>query len=217
MALAEAHLAAAILAGGLARRYGGAPKGLLRLPDGTTILSRAASALRGAGIKRLLLLANDPGPYEHLGLPIAADDRPGCGPLGGMVTALRYWNGQARGVLFLPCDLPSITAAEVSRLASAFDPAGSTLAAARTGERWHPLCSVVHIGKRAMLEEALEHGERSVWRLWERLGAKSVPFAADAPFFNVNAPEDLSEWIRRTTTGPGSPAHGDGLDRMRSA
>lgn len=208
------NLAAAILTGGQAKRYGGTPKGLLRLPDGTTILSRTVNALRNTGLNRILLVANDQTPYRDLGLPMSADDRPGCGPLGGVVTALRYWSGQAQGVLFLPCDLPSITAVEVSLLASAYDPAGATLVAARNGDRWHPLCSVVHIGRAAMLEEALERGERSVWRLWEQLGAKPVTFADDTPFFNVNTPEDLAQWTRRTV---GSVAHGDGLDRMRGA
>jgi molybdopterin-guanine dinucleotide biosynthesis protein A len=212
------RLAATILTGGSASRYGGAPKGLLRLPDGTTILSRAVVALRNAGIHRVLLAANDHTPYRDLGLPMAADDRPGCGPLGGIVTALRYWAGQADGVLFLPCDLPALTDREVEALAAAFNPPRAPLAAARTTDgRWHPLCSVVHVGKAAILADALEHGERSVWRLWEQLGAKPVRFADDAPFFNVNTPEDLADWVRRTAPGIGSTAHGDGLDRMRGA
>lgn len=213
----ETRLAAAILTGGLASRYGGAPKGFLRMPDGTTILSRTVEALRSAGLNQILLVANNPTPYLDFGLPIAPDDRPGCGPLGGIVTALRYWAGQADGVLFLPCDMPAVTAAEVTALTAAFDPPKVTLAAARAGDRWHPLCSVVHVGKAAMLIEALERGERSVWRLWERLGATAVPFPVDTPFFNVNTPADLDEWVRRTTCGSGSSANGDGLDHLRGA
>jgi molybdopterin-guanine dinucleotide biosynthesis protein A len=212
----DARLAAAILTGGLASRYGGASKGLLRLPDGTTILSRAVAALRNAGLHRILLVANDQAPYRDLGLAMTSDDQPGCGPLGGIVTALRYWAGQAEGVLFLPCDLPALTASEVAALAAAFDPPRIPLAAARTADgRWHPLCSVVHVERVATLTEALERGERSVWRLWEQLGAAPVPFTSDAPFYNVNTPDDLAEWVRRTTPGAGSVAHGDHLGRVR--
>jgi molybdenum cofactor guanylyltransferase len=209
-------LAAAILTGGRASRFGGAPKGLLSLPDGTTILSRAVTSLRSAGLHRILLVANDQAPYRHLGLPMAADDQPGCGPLGGIVTALRCWAGQADGVLFLPCDLPGLTAREVKDLAAAFDPPRTLLAAARTANgQWHPLCSVVHVDRAATLTEALKRGERSVWRLWEQLGAKPVSFDDDVPFLNVNTPEDLAEWVRRTAPGTGSTAHGDNLDRVR--
>jgi molybdenum cofactor guanylyltransferase len=212
------RLAAAILTGGLARRYGGVPKGLRSLPDGTTILSRTVTALQTAGLNRILLVANDQAPYRDLGLPMAYDDRPGCGPLGGIVTALRYWTGQADGVLFLPCDLPALTATEVAVLAAAFDPPRAPLVAARIADgRWQPLCSVVQVGMLATLTAALERGERSVWRLWEQLGAEPVPFADDAPFFNVNTPEDLAQWVQQTAPGAESATHGDDLDSVRGA
>jgi len=76
-----------ILAGGEARRYGGAAKGLERV-GGRRIIDRVAQVLAVAA-DDLLLVANDPDAAAWLpGVPVAADLRPGNGSLGGIHAAL---------------------------------------------------------------------------------------------------------------------------------
>jgi molybdopterin-guanine dinucleotide biosynthesis protein A len=67
---------------------------------------------------------------------------------------------------------------------------------------WQPLCSVVHNGILADVRAALDAGQLGVQRLWRRLGAVSVRFANDGPFFNVNTPEDMARWREIRGQGP---------------
>jgi len=188
----------ALLAGGRAERYGGRPKGLLRRPDGTTLAEHLLGAAAAAGLERRIVVTNDPDAYRPLGHALVRDLRPGCGPLGGIEAALEHFSGSCEGVLFLPCDLPGFSAREAAALRDAFAARKARLVVARTADfSWHPLCSVVHIGLRRAVGEALDRGARAVGRLWRDLGAEPVDFPDAAPFFNVNAPEDLEAWRRQ--------------------
>lgn len=150
-------IAAAILAGGRATRYGGVAKGLLQLPNGESIIARLVRIIGSAGVTEIVICADDPStplgtspaPYEHLGLPIIPDHagftKPApIGPLGGIAAALRHFGGRADGVLILPCDMPAITEREIRALMEAFGgprptspeaPTSSVIAPSPRGER----------------------------------------------------------------------------------
>jgi len=113
---------AAILAGGQARRFGGQDKSALVI-DGRTIRDRQ--------IAELWRVTNEI-------LVITKDIVPGCGPLGGLHTALR----EARGdrVFVAACDMPFLDAAFVEHL---LDLAGEAdVVVPRTERGYHPLCAV---------------------------------------------------------------------------
>lgn len=202
-------IGAAILAGGRATRYGGGHKGLLRLPDGRTIVERLNDEVAHAGIDAIAIMANEAEPYRDCGCPIVADLRPGMGPLCGIEAALDYFaRGEREAVLFLPCDLPGIGATEISALKAAFEKAcvesKTPIVAARTiepaaeksgGFLWEPLCSIVHNGWLDEIRRAIDAGERNVGRLWRRLGAIAVDFNDPRPFMNINTPEDWEHWL----------------------
>src|SRR5438132_56454 len=96
---------AAILAGGQSRRMG-ANKALLRVrPGGPTLIEIVVGRLRKGGFEApLLVVANGESDYAFLGLPVATDDVPGAGPLGGILTALSH-SAYPR-VLVVACDMP---------------------------------------------------------------------------------------------------------------
>jgi molybdopterin-guanine dinucleotide biosynthesis protein A len=96
-----------LLAGGAARRFGGAPKGLARL-GGVRIADRALLA-RAAVTREQVVVANDPSADEWFpGRRVIGDDDPGLGPLGGLATALRAAEGAS--VLVVAWDMPFVTA-----------------------------------------------------------------------------------------------------------
>lgn len=191
-------MAAAILSGGKASRYGGRPKGLLEIAPGLTILEHEVCELRTAGLADIILLSNHPEPYLHLGLPVVPDLHPGLGPLSGIEAALSHYTDRFAATLILPCDLPAITSLELTRLRDSFLTGNAPLALAVTGGFfWQSLCSVVHNALLPSLRAEMGRGERSVGRLWRRWGAMEVHFEDPAPFFNVNTPEDLAEWLAR--------------------
>ncbi len=200
------RLLAAILAGGAASRYGGRPKGLLEIAPGLTIIENEIRQLRRAGLGEIVIVANDAQPYSELGLQVIPDLRSGCGPLAGIEAALSHSARRFEATLFLPCDLPGITAKEISRLCTAFANAQARIAVCTTGPcSVQPLCTVVQNGLLPEIAAALDRGERSPRRLWHHLGALQVSFADAAPFHNVNEPADLAAWLAgRENPGAGN-------------
>lgn len=188
----------AILAGGRSSRLGDIPKGALRAPDGSTILGRLLVAAEGAGLRDIVVVANDPGPYREAGRPVVPDLRPGHGPLSGVETALRHFGGVREAVLLLPCDLPGITSREITRLLDAWAARSAPILVAETAPGgWHPLCAIVHNELSPAVSAALDRGHLKVLRLWRDLGAAAVPFDDPAPFFDVDTMEDWTLWCAR--------------------
>jgi molybdopterin-guanine dinucleotide biosynthesis protein A len=195
--LAEPQIAAAILAGGKATRYGGTHKGLRRLPDGATIVERLLRAVRAAGIGDVVICANEVEAYGSLGLPVIPDETRDVGPLGGIEAALLHFKQRFDGILILPCDLPALTEREPSELLSSFsrDQRKVHFAVVEGGKE-EPLVAVVPPTVLDHVREALACGDRRVGRLWGKLRAVRVPFPSAAPFLNVNCPEDLERAIK---------------------
>jgi molybdopterin-guanine dinucleotide biosynthesis protein A len=131
---------AAILAGGLASRFGGSDKGAL-LVDGRTIFDRQVAELSlltdDVLVVRATDAARDGGMLRNA--PRAVADRvPGCGPLGGLHAALVEARGDT--VFVVACDMPYVTApfiAYLFSLASEVD-----IVVPQTERGYHPLCAV---------------------------------------------------------------------------
>lgn len=105
-------LAAAIVAGGQARRFGGRDKSRL-LIDGRSIIVRQLDVLQRI-TPSVFIVANDAARFADLSLPVHPDALPGTGSLGGLYTALL--TAAAPRVLVVACDLPFLDSAVLSRL-----------------------------------------------------------------------------------------------------
>src|SRR5262249_26013461 len=99
-----------VLAGGRSLRMG-RDKALLLYP-GTTLVEHIAGAVLAAAGS--VSIVGDPARYGFLGYPVHPDQLPGCGPLGGLYTALNVsttdWN------LVVACDMPGISSATLRSL-----------------------------------------------------------------------------------------------------
>jgi molybdopterin-guanine dinucleotide biosynthesis protein A len=104
----------AILAGGVGRRLGGVAKGLIRIGN-QTVIERTLEQLPARAAT--LLIANAPGPYAFLGLPIVGDIEPGRGAPGGVVTALAA--SATPWTLVVACDMPGVTREAMEALLAA--------------------------------------------------------------------------------------------------
>lgn len=80
--------------------------------DGVALVARVAAALRKAGIDDIVVVGGDRQRQALLGLCHVADQDPGSGPLGGIISALEALDAEI--VVILSCDLvsPSETAIE---------------------------------------------------------------------------------------------------------
>jgi molybdopterin-guanine dinucleotide biosynthesis protein A len=151
-----------ILAGGESSRMG-VDKGLLEIAGEPMILRAAQLVESVAGAQPVVV--GTPEKYRDLGLRAIADDWPGCGPLGGIATALRAsdadWN------LVVACDLPYLTREWLEYLLQrardsaeeAVVPMNLTPENKRGAE---PLCAMYHKGCEPTLRRALERGVRKV-------------------------------------------------------
>ena len=196
-----------ILAGGLARRMGGADKIKIRIGD-ATILERALERLQPQ-CARLIINANDTPRFATAGLPVVADgvqDFPG--PLAGILAALDFATAHMPDIAWLvsaPGDCPFLPRDLVPRLHHARHAAGAALACAASDGRQHPVIALWPVALREDLRRALvEEGVRKVGD-WSARYARAVaewPVAPVDPFFNVNTPDDVAEAERLAALYP---------------
>jgi molybdopterin-guanine dinucleotide biosynthesis protein A len=188
-------VAGAILAGGGATRFGGAPKGLALL-DGERIADRLARLLHGTLGAPPVLIANAPDAATwQLGLRIERDVRPGAGALGGILSALVH---APAPVVVLAWDMPYVTAALVRRLAEGLERAAVVIPASDGRRGLEPLCAAYGPACRAPIEAAIARGDLRAIAFHQDVTVDVVPLEEVAEygdparlFFNVNTTADL--------------------------
>lgn len=183
-------VAAAILAGGQARRFGGRDKSRLVI-DGRTIIVRQLDVLQRVA-SQLFIVAPDAGRYGDLGVPVYPDVIPASGPMGGLATALE--RAQAPRVLVLACDLPFLEVPLLAALAEAAQDGDG--AWARSARGVEPLVACYRRSARGVVRGAILAGRlgltdlRAVLRL-RTVDVESVaPARGDRLLANVNTPAD---------------------------
>jgi len=128
-----------------------------------------------------------------------ADEFPGLGPLAGIEAALRVteadWN------LLVACDMPALNPSLLGELFAACTECNPDEAGHPDGAlpqyadgRVEPLCAVYHRRCHASIRAALESGVRKVTDALQALEIRYVRVASDAPFANLNTPEDLRKY-----------------------
>ena len=157
---------------------------------GTTLVENLARAVQDAAGS--VALIGEPGRYRSLGHPVYPDKFPGCGPLGGVYTALSVsttdWN------LIVACDMPGISA-DVLRtlLRSAAESGKSCIVATGTSGEVEPLCAVYHRGCLPVLARAIEEKRFKMKDLVAELDAMATLVDASA-LANVNTPAEWAEF-----------------------
>ena len=184
-----------ILAGGNARRLGGIAKGAIEVGKGVSIVEQLIKELAQAGIDNIVIAADDSKPYQDCGVKVISDIRVGIGPIGGIESGLAHFAGQSDAVMFVPCDMPNITAKEISALKKAFIETGAPVVFAETaGFFWHPLCAVVHNDLKEEISSAIDSGQRKIRDVWQQVKAVRVQFADETAFLNINSLADVNRW-----------------------
>lgn len=198
------HVTGVVLAGGRARRMGGANKAMLPAgPDSTTtILARILEVFDGRFADCLLVAAApDPGdteqqaaPYAGPGVRVVRDRFAGCGPLGGLHAALGAVSTSFAFVC--GCDMPSLSGRLIDSMVERARP-GRLLVPVVAG-RPEPLHALYPQSCLPEAERALRDGIRMMLDFFQRVPVDYLPeseFAgiegADKSFDNINTPEDL--------------------------
>ena len=164
------------------------------LIDGEPLWQRQLATLRALDPAELFISGRSDGPYAGAGVPVVADESPGRGPLGGLVTALRRM--QCERLLVLAIDLPAMTPAFLASLI-AESARTSCGVVPETGAGLEPLAAFYPRACLPLAEESLAHADRSMQRFVRLAHAqglltfRSISAAEEPLFCNVNAPSDL--------------------------
>lgn len=193
------NVAAALLAGGEARRLGGVFKPGLRVGD-RTILDRQIAALHDAGVRETVIVGGDH-PDRVAGVHYVADAARG-GALGGLYSALLV--ATAPIVVVFAGDMPFVTAPLVRRLAAIGD---ADAVVARVDGRWHPLCAAYRRGVAAQLKQRLDRGALRLTDALEDMRVRELDARDLAELdsttmllMNVNTPDDYAAAERHART-----------------
>ena len=182
--------------------------------NGEPLWQRQLAVLRATNPAELFISGKCDGPYADCGVEILADEIPGCGPLGGIATALRRC--ACERLLVLAVDMPAMTAEflrflleESQRTGMGIVPSAATHGRGRprippsTGDdqqaHLEPLAAIYPRAALAIADECLRTGDRKLETFVRKLEAKRLvsvlPVAArqSVLFANWNAPSDLSQ------------------------
>lgn len=196
----------AVLAGGAASRYGGAPKGLV-IVGGRRILDRVVDTVRAVTGAPPLLIANAPDAVSwRPDLETIPDARPGLGSLGGIYTAVTAVAGP---VLCLAWDMPFVSELLLQRLVDDFAAGGyDAFLPESAGPRGlEPLCAVYGSACGPAIARRLDRGDLKAISFHDdvRVGILSLAEVRkygepEQLFFNVNTPDDLNQAEARSRT-----------------
>jgi molybdenum cofactor guanylyltransferase len=190
---AGAAIAAAVIAGGPARRMGGVAKAGL-VVDGESIAALQVRVLRRV-FERVVVVANEPGPWAELPVELVHDRHAGVGPLAGLHAALVSTEGQ-QGVVCVAGDMPFVSEPLLRLLRDRAPEADAVVP--RVAGRAEPLLARYARRCRAAVEAQLAAGERAVHMLLDHLAVSWLDEddlrAVDPELralTNVNTPDDL--------------------------
>lgn len=182
-----------LVAGGRARRMGGVPKALLRI-DGEPIAHRTIRLLR-ATFAEVLVIANDPAPWEGLDVRVVHDAITGKGAPGGLHAALLH--ARTGWIFTAGCDMPFLAAGPIAWLAARR--AGATAVVPRWRGGLEPLHAFWSRGCLAAVERLLRDGDPSFREIAAAVGARIVDEEAwraidpeGRSFANVNTPDEAA-------------------------
>ena len=190
MSSGSPSIAAAILAGGLARRMNGANKADLRI-DGERIVERQLRLLRVVA-DPVFIVSNRSEDFSGLGVEVIPDAIEGAGPLGGIYTALL--TSRRERTLIVGCDLPFLTLPLLERLA---EPSDAELVIPQSATGYEPLCATWARQCASVLRRRIEAGTLKAALVVEELRVEEIgaEFLASCDphgllFVNVNTPHD---------------------------
>lgn len=188
----DLRVSGVVLAGGESRRLG-TRKALVKV-GGVALIERVLEPVRQVS-NDVLVVTGDPGPYQHLGLPLVCDAWPGMGALGGIYSGLQM--ARYPRALVVACDMPFLNLALLRYMISLAEDYDVVIPA--PGGLFEPLHAVYSKACLAPIEDLLRAGSRRIADLLchvrvRRLQKEEVDQfdPKGLAFFNVNTPEDLA-------------------------
>lgn len=188
-----------VLAGGGSTRFG-QDKALVEF-DGRPMLLRMRDLLAGVLGEVTIIAAN--AKYGSIGVESVADQWPGEGPLGGIITALELSARAVRAIdwnLIVGCDMPFLTREWVAFLGERATGSEAEVIVPQSESGLEPLCACWRTSAAPKLRLVFDNGVRKITEAMKQLEMEVL----DGPvwkrfdksgrlFWNMNTPEDYIE------------------------
>jgi molybdenum cofactor guanylyltransferase len=188
-----------VLAGGKSQRFG-QDKSQVKLQDKLLIdyiLSEIINEFH-----EILIVANEPINFMNSKkISITKDFKNGLGPLGGVLTAMKWIKENKRKYKWIstfPTDAPFFTIKELKYFYENIDIDKSKLFFIKNKNTRHNIFGLWSLELIEQLENDLLKGERKVEVWADTIGVKTVniDYKKTDPFFNINTKEDLKKAIK---------------------
>lgn len=189
-----------VLVGGKSTRFG---RDKLREPIGNSgehLVQRPINTLRSVFGRRVKLVGECHPSILPLSDGTIADEYPGIGPMGGILSALRAWDGP---IFVLAGDMPNVVPGDVLKVLRSAERAHGTSAVLAATDRTHMCAGVYFQSALPMLQRRRERG---AFRLGDSLpshATEAVPWST-ASAANVNTVDELEPETTRTPATPGT-------------
>jgi molybdenum cofactor guanylyltransferase len=160
-AKSEVGVGGYILVGGGSTRFG-RDKALVEI-GGRIMLARMIELMQGAAEK--VKLVAPPGKYQEYDVEIVADQWPGEGPLGGIITALEDVGRSSRKSewnLMVSCDMPFLTNDWLKFMCGRAAESKALVVLPQSASGPEPLCACYRTDAAGALRAAFESGVRKV-------------------------------------------------------
>ncbi len=184
---------AAILAGGKSTRFDGQNKALIKV-SGETILERNIQILRSL-FDEIHIISNKTEEFEHIGIPVFADDIDNIGPLGGIYTALLHSNCEA--VFVFSCDMPFLSEDMIKNIIAHFTKNRSQILIPQIHNKIEPLHAIYATSILSVLENYIKNTSKYKIRLFFPMVSTSYLQLEDSEenhkaFLNINSFDDYA-------------------------
>jgi molybdopterin-guanine dinucleotide biosynthesis protein A len=179
----KSRLAAAILAGGQARRLHGINKGTL-VVGRNAIIDRQLETLREIS-REIFVVGRGDDVWTSRGLRVVSDEIPDAGPLGGIYTAIMQ--SPADRTLIVACDMPFLSSAVLHRMEAVED---ADLVIPRHARGYEPLCAIYSRACADDIRRRIDRGSYEASKLPVGLRVTEFDVDNEVMFVNVNTPHD---------------------------
>lgn len=190
---------AVILCGGKSTRMG-TDKALLPI-DGTTFINKLLQILNQLDFNEILIsTCKGKSGYSKTCAKIIFDDRPDCGPLGGIETALQTIHSPL--LLVLAIDMPGITAEFLKWLLSQSVSETNTGVALKMENKIEPLCAIYPKNSLYILQHQLNSGNKRAVEFAKRCVEEGLVKLIETPaqfencLKNVNTRQEFNDFLR---------------------
>ena len=188
-----------VLAGGRSQRFG-KDKSQVKLQDKLLIDYILSEIINE--FNEILIIANENINFmQSKKISITKDFKNGLGPLGGVLTAMRWIiekNKKYKWISTFPTDTPFFTKKELNFFYENIDLNQSKLFFIKDKNKRHNIFGLWSLDLIEQLETDLTKGERKIEFWANSIGVKivNIDYKKPDPFFNINTEEDLKKAIK---------------------